>query len=545
MSNQPPQGPGWPVQPPGGGTGSGGPWQDPSGQQDPYGQPAPMWQQPPPRSSRKALVIGGSATAATLLIGAGGVLAFSALSGGGAQPADAVPANALAYVRVDLDPSAGQKVNAIRLLNRIPQFQEEVSVEEDGDIRRTIFEEMSAQSSCPFDYDREVEPWLGDRAAVAVLPASGGDEEPVPLFVLQVKGGEQDVQPFIDKVHSCGTSSEPAGFAFTGDYVVVAEDQRTADGAVQSAQTSSLDDDEQFSSDMNALDEDGLASFWVDVPALTGLMESTGNLDGSEAGAFRSGLEGVDSYYGALRAGKNHLELVVEMSGGTESRATVANPIGKLPADTLFAASATGARENFDTAWARYSRQAGYRFDSQLRDIETSTGLSLPADLKTLLGDNITFAMNGQGLTQRSLQDGDLSSLHMGLRLTGDGDAQQGVVDTLDSAVQDSGISLATGTHDDGITVATNSGYARALAGDGGLGGEAAFRDAVPDADRAVGALYLDVDRAAGVARSMDTGSSRDLDEALTALEPVRAIGLTGYPSEDGRTRAVLRVTFD
>ena len=592
MTNQPPQGPGWQGQPPQGPFGQGqpghgpqGPYNQPQyGQPGPYGQPGqqpygqqpqygqgqygqqpqygqgqygqqpqygqgqqpPMWQQPPARRSRKGLVIGGSAAAAALVLGAGGVFAFSALSGGGDQPAEAVPANAMAYVRMDLDPSAGQKVNAIRLLNRIPQFKDSVSVEENADIRRTIFEEISKDSTCQFDYDNEVEPWLGDRAAVAVLPASGGDGEPVPLIVLQSKGSEGDVQPFVDKIRSCDAgATEPTGVAFSGDYVVIGESQQVAESAVQSAEESSLNEDQQFSADMKALDEDGLASFWVDVPELTAYAETTGGLSGSDADAFKSSLEGVNSYYGALRAGENYLELAFEVSGGAESKAGVDNPIEQLPADTVLAISGSGTQENFDQAWSQYSDQMGYEFQSQLDEVERSTGLSLPQDLKTLLGENFTFAMNAQGLNQSALQNGDISSLNMGLRLTGDGSAQQSVVDKLNTTLQGSGATLSTATHDGGITVATNSGYAQALAADGGLGDEAAFQDAVPNAGNAVAALYLDVDKTAEVVRSMDTGSSSDTQEMLTAAEPVRAVGLATYPTEDGRTKATLRVTFD
>ena len=577
MTNQPPQGPGWQGQPqwqggnqppqgpygqqgpyhqPQGAYGQQGPYNQPQcgqpGQQGPYGQPgqygqqAPMWQQPPQRRSRKGLVIGGSAAAGVLVLGAGGVFAFSALSGGGAQPAEAIPANAMAYVRMDLDPSAGQKVNAIRLLNRIPQFKDSVSVEEDADIRRSIVEEISKNSSCTLDYDKEFEPWLGDRAAVALLPASGGGSDPTPLFVLQVKGGEKAAQPFVDKVKSCdGSASEPTGIAFTGDYVVLAESQQIADGAAKDAEESSLQDDKQFSDDMKALDEDGLASFWVDVPEVVNLLDSSSSSTASDLEAFKSNLDGVNSYYGALRAGKNYLELAVEVSGGPETKATVDNPAGDLPADTLFAASFSGAQENFDQAWAQYSENAGYQFQSQLRDFESSTGLSLPADLKTLLGDNITVAMNADGLNQSALDSGNFSSLNIGVRTTGDQAAQQAVVDKLNTAMQGSGATLATSRHDGGVTIATNSGYAEALAGDGSLGDEAAFKDAVPDAGKAVGIAYLDVNRMTDVAKSLNTGSSTEAQEALDALEPIRAAGIATYPTEDGRTKGVMRVTFD
>jgi len=43
-----------------------------------------------------------------------------ALSRGGAQPEDALPAGAFAFAEIDLDPPAGQKLDAFRFLRRFP-----------------------------------------------------------------------------------------------------------------------------------------------------------------------------------------------------------------------------------------------------------------------------------------------------------------------------------------------------------------------------------------------------------------------------------------
>ena len=58
------------------------------------------------------------------MLAAGGVYAYSALSGGPAQLATHTPGDAVAYLEVNLDPPAAQKVAAIRfLLELLPPFK--------------------------------------------------------------------------------------------------------------------------------------------------------------------------------------------------------------------------------------------------------------------------------------------------------------------------------------------------------------------------------------------------------------------------------------
>jgi hypothetical protein len=69
---------------------------------------------------RRGVVI-GAVVASLLVVGAvGAVGAKLALGGGGKQPAEVLPREAVGYIRVDLDPSAGQKIAAFRLLDKLP-----------------------------------------------------------------------------------------------------------------------------------------------------------------------------------------------------------------------------------------------------------------------------------------------------------------------------------------------------------------------------------------------------------------------------------------
>ncbi len=93
----------------------------------------------PPRR-RRGLRLAAAGTAAVLVLGTAGAVAWAAsrLSGGGTQPEDVVPATALAYADVDFDPSAGQKVAILRFLRHFPEA--DVDGGDDADLRKELVE---------------------------------------------------------------------------------------------------------------------------------------------------------------------------------------------------------------------------------------------------------------------------------------------------------------------------------------------------------------------------------------------------------------------
>ena len=136
------------------------------------------------RSGRRTGVLAAVGVAGLALVG-GGVWAATSFLGTGAQPAEALPAGTLGYASVDLDPSGAQNIEAIRTLRKFPAFREKVGLNTDDDVRRKIFEEIEKEVDCQgLDYADDIEPWLGDRAAVAAVDT--GAEEPSPVFVVQV-----------------------------------------------------------------------------------------------------------------------------------------------------------------------------------------------------------------------------------------------------------------------------------------------------------------------------------------------------------------------
>src|SRR5689334_5001292 len=110
--------------------------------------------------TRRGLVI-GAGVLAVALVGGGVAVAASKLGGGGAQPDEAVPASAVAFFGVDLDPSSGQKLDALRFARKFPDARDSLKSD---DPRQGLFEALKKDGSVQGSWATDVEPWLGDRA---------------------------------------------------------------------------------------------------------------------------------------------------------------------------------------------------------------------------------------------------------------------------------------------------------------------------------------------------------------------------------------------
>ncbi|MFJ4106901.1 DUF3352 domain-containing protein [Oerskovia enterophila] len=376
---------------------------DPSGAwQQPAGYPPPAPGPVKPSRLRTGLVLGGAATAALVLVG-GGVFAYTTLDGGGAQPEAALPDTTIAYVRVDLDPSATQKVNLLRLANRFPDLAKDLDVDlsETADLRELLVDAIAGSGECTVDYAADVEPWLGQRAGFASLPAAEDGAEPEPVVVLQVTD-EGAARTAIESELGCGDGIEPAQVAFTDGYALITSETLAAADVATAAKKASLADDPLFSADRKALGDAGLVSVWVDVQGAKGLLEDSlaGQGDSEETTAALAELDGVTSVTGALRAGSDHLELAFAV-GADEAILTPLEGSGTslltgLPDTTLFASAGTVDPAAIDEAWEQLSTLADTFGSSGLGGLEDLGGLGGSGDL---LDDDWSLSSNPVGTT--------------------------------------------------------------------------------------------------------------------------------------------------
>src|ERR1700710_1967479 len=95
----------------------------------PESQPLP----PPTGRSTKGLVAVVASAVAVVLVAGGSFAAWKFSPSPGPRPAEVLPASTFALVTVDLDPSGGQKVEAIKTLRKFPSWRDHVGLKTDSD----------------------------------------------------------------------------------------------------------------------------------------------------------------------------------------------------------------------------------------------------------------------------------------------------------------------------------------------------------------------------------------------------------------------------
>ncbi|MGH3343136.1 MAG: DUF3352 domain-containing protein [Carbonactinosporaceae bacterium] len=511
--------------------------------------------EPPRRRSRTTLIAAAAAVLVVLI--AGGTYAVRTLAGGGTQPEEVVPANALAFTDIDLDPSAGQKIAAVRYLRHFEPFMDELA--DEGDIRKTLFEAVADDTDAlrGVSYDEDVAPWLGQRAAVAVLPpASGGPPEPVAALQVtdedEARRGARDLLDTMAANSGNSGSGEDAGLVVRDGYAIVAQSQRVAARAVDHAESRSLADDPAFTADVASLGTPGVATTWVDMARLGKQLSRA--LPGQLQGVAGAAYSGRMAY--TMRFDAGYAELAGRMfgwKGAPELSGTAPNHITELPANTAAAYGLTHGDQHLAAAWQRFDKllrqvQPGMGLNALATQLEAFYGIRLPDDLQTLFGSSFVLAIDGQDLGGGRLP-------RAGARVDTDTEQANGALDRIDRLARDQGIALPVVRRntESGVILASTRSYAERLDIPGDLGQQEAFATAAPGAARADQALWVDVDR---LARQLDghagervggqlggpLGQSAGDRRTLEVLRSVDGVGMTAHVHGKGDVAFQIRV---
>ena len=492
--------------------------------------PSPPWAQPPgevlgpgpaqpaPRKKRGWILAVVTALLVALL-GGGGYFAVNLLSGGGAQPQDVLPGNAVAYVRFDLDPAANQKIALFNIARKFTVTKDSFTGD---DPRRAVVDMLKKTNPAlsKMDYAKDVEPWLGQRVGLAVLAPKRGENQPQVVAAVQVTDQEA-ARAGIAKLGGDGIA-----IAFRDEYALVGEDKALVDQIAAGGET--LGQNSDFAADMSALGEPGVLSFWMDLDAVAKL---SGTLTPDQEASLRQ-IEGA-RFAGALRFDSSFAELAGVVRGAktmATGEAAGAQLTG-LPETTVGALSISGLGEVLNKQWAELIKAASMGSDPQsvqrdIAQVQQQLGLRLPQDLATLLGENVTLALDERGL------DGQVPNL--GARLSTDVAAAEQIVAKVEQALAQNGsaasLPIFKAKRDGTYVLASSQQYADQLAKDGTLGDSETFRTAVPNAENATFALYVDLDKLEKLYLNNVRGDDR------ANLQALRAVGLSGTSTADEAT---------
>jgi Protein of unknown function (DUF3352) len=218
----------------------------------------------------------------------------------------------------------------------------------------------------PFDFEKEVEPWLGERAGVFFEQLEGSDLSGTGVVVESTDTGA--TQEFIDaQVESSDEKyreasyegvdyefggSEENAIGVVGDFLVIAEGEQVFKQVVDASEGESLADEDTFAEAISAASDGSLADVYVDVG---GLIEQSGGqidpqarqilqnagIDPSEATAVASVIPGSD---------RVEVDLSSDLGGEKPPSGDASDLLGSLPASSFAAFAVSGFGEQLQEA---------------------------------------------------------------------------------------------------------------------------------------------------------------------------------------------------
>ncbi|HEX4190404.1 MAG TPA: DUF3352 domain-containing protein [Marmoricola sp.] len=512
------------------------------------------------RRTRRTAIITAVAVAVVAVLGGGAYAVYTAFFGGGPQPADVLPSTTVAMMSVDLDPSAGQKIAAIRTIRRFPSLKKDLGLHTQDDLRRFIFDKVVQGGKCPgLTYDKDMKPWVGKRGAVAAVDLGGA--KPVPAIALQVTDRGKAKTDFA-KIAACATSGDGFGFAIGDHYLIASDTTAHAAKILAEGKKKPLADNASYKKWTDQAGDRGVATFYISKKAVGYLADNlksvAGNVPGLGSGSsadpfstVQDQLKDFQGIAGTIRFAGGGMEMSLA-GGGLENYtggSGVGSKIGALPKDTAIAAGIAVPKDYAKTLVANLKASVSGKNVDLVTEIAKETGLELPDDLQTLLGSAITLSVGGDAPPDlKNLQS--LADIPLGLTLHGDGGAIKDLIATaqehLGATLADYQIGVESSASE--VVLSPSKAYADALLEKGTLGSSSKFTDVVPNADRASAIIYVDFDsawRSTLVNLIKDFGgTASEVASADANTAPLKSLGISTWV-QGSTSHFLLKVATD
>ncbi len=344
-----------------------------------------------------------SIAGACLAIGAG-ILIAGCGDDGGSELASLAPPDAPLYAEFAVRPE-GDQVEAIE------SFAERVGGIDDPGARIVeLIDSGLAADEFDANYEDDIEPWLGERAAVFVRSFGGPPDASMDAdagVLLQTTDVEA-TRDFIDAALAADPEAEVEELNYDGvDYSL--EDGETAVGvvdetlvlgtesafkvAVDASAGQSLAESEEFDQRTEALEDDLLGMvFFEPAAAIEGAIAAE-DVAAADARAFLPLLGGPLSQPVAAGLSATEEAATIEIAAllGEGDTVTDAEQLESLPAGSWFAAAAPDVGPALGRALDQLSNGGLPGANSLERELRAQTGIDLRADLSGWVGDVAAF----------------------------------------------------------------------------------------------------------------------------------------------------------
>jgi hypothetical protein len=356
-----------------------------------------------------------SLAALALLAAVAGACGGSAAPGR-ADPASAVPADAPFYAEVVVRPKGRLRDDTLDAAGKVLRTDDP-----SGKLSELLDKALKEDGGTKLDYEKDIKPWLGERAGGwAAAPDDGGDS---PSAVIVAITDRDAAQAAVDKARTQtgerrtkrsyqGTDYEVdedgAAIGVTDDFLIAGQEaqlKRTLDTLNDGR---SLADSDRYSDGADNLTDDRLGHFYVDFKQLLKL-GFEGEPNGQEQLRQFEQLvpvEKIGPLMGSFAANGDRLalDMTVDVSGPKGLGALgnlavgVSTPLLKeLPGDTWGAFGAPKYGASLSTSLDQFAGAfGGVALKNQLR---RQYGIDLEDDVLSWIGD-VAFFIRGNSVTQ-------------------------------------------------------------------------------------------------------------------------------------------------
>jgi hypothetical protein len=364
-----------------------------------------------PRRRKRAAVAVLAALAAAVPVAGCGSSSGSSGGGGnaGADPAAFLPASAPVYVELQVRPSGDLAENAEAVAGKVLRTSDPAG-KVVGWLDAAIHDKGAS-------YERDVAPWLGQRAGLAVMGigASGSD----PDVVLAVASKDDDAaQKFVDARTTGGRPETYRGVRYTYkasddlaaavvDHVVLVGTDKAFKSAVDAQSGAKLADAGAFKAARAAVGTDGLGFLYADplkafnlVPGAAGGSLSSGNAQGLKVVQQLLAGTGLQSVAASLNVAKDAVQVDAAAVGlkagaaGAAGRGDGPGAAAAVPAGSwlsLGIGDVGGAVQSALRSSAASGMTGGMDPETLLNGLKSQLGVDVDKDLLSWMGDAALF----------------------------------------------------------------------------------------------------------------------------------------------------------
>jgi hypothetical protein len=311
---------------------------------------------------RPVLPVFLAALVALLVAGCGG----SSDSGSGADPATVAPPSAPIFIDFTVHPEGATKANIEELAKKL------AGVDNLGDLIVTELENSAASEGEELDFEKEVEPWLGEEGGLFLEEYEGEDFQGYGAAIQAEDEGE--AQDFVNKqAEQSDEKNEEGSYegvdfevqedettigVFDG-FVVIAENEAIFKTMVDASEGENLAGEEAFSSAIDNVPDESAADVYVDIG---GLIEEAGNEIDANTQTFLDsvGIEPKEATAVASLVPNSdnvELDLSSNISGDNPPSGDASDLLGSLPGTAVGAVASAEFGNRFNEGITRIDKE--------------------------------------------------------------------------------------------------------------------------------------------------------------------------------------------